>query len=83
MTTRVFKSGNSRAVRIPKEIDLPLGEVEIERRGMEVVLREKPKTMAEALRKIGGSPDFMKNWKRDRRREPHREKVADDLARRH
>jgi antitoxin VapB len=59
MTTRVFKSGNSRAVRIPKEIDLPLGEVEIERRGAEVVLREKPKTMREVLAPFfGSSPDF-------------------------
>ena len=30
--TRVFRAGNSRAVRIPKSFDLPEGEVYIERR---------------------------------------------------
>lgn len=39
MITRVFKSGNSQAVRIPKELQLPEGEVEIIRRGEELVIR--------------------------------------------
>lgn len=30
--TRVFRAGNSRAVRIPRSFDLPEGEVTIERR---------------------------------------------------
>ena len=30
--TRVFRAGNSRAVRIPRAFDLPEGEVTIERR---------------------------------------------------
>ena len=30
--TRVFRAGNSRAVRIPREFDLPEGDVFIERR---------------------------------------------------
>ena len=30
--TRVFRAGNSRAVRIPRDFDLPEGEVTIERR---------------------------------------------------
>jgi antitoxin VapB len=41
-TARVFKSGNSQAVRLPKEFRLKGPEVEITRRGDEIVLREKP-----------------------------------------
>ncbi|MEN3288113.1 MAG: antitoxin VapB [Bradyrhizobium sp.] len=36
---KVFQSGNSRAVRLPKAFALPVGEVEIARRGKEIVLR--------------------------------------------
>jgi len=36
--SRVFKSGNSQAVRIPQELALPYGEVEITRRGHELVI---------------------------------------------
>jgi len=38
---KVFRSGNSQAVRIPKEFRLPHGEVEIERRGDALVLRPR------------------------------------------
>ncbi len=59
MITRVFKSGNSRAVRIPKEFELELGEVIIEQRGRELVIRPKPCNLAEALEGVIGScPDF-------------------------
>ena len=40
-TARVFKSGNSQAVRLPKEFRFSGPEVEIFKRGDEVVLREK------------------------------------------
>ena len=40
---RVFKSGNSQAVRLPKAFRLKGPEVEIYRRGDEIVLREKAK----------------------------------------
>ncbi len=39
---RIFKSGNSQAVRLPKEFRFEVERVEIFRRGDEVVLREKP-----------------------------------------
>jgi antitoxin VapB len=62
MITRVFKSGNSRAVRIPKEFELELGEVIIEQRGREVVIRPKPKTMESAFHLLASlGPDFMKD----------------------
>ena len=40
-TARVFRSGNSQAVRLPKEFRFDSDEVEIFRRGDEVVRREK------------------------------------------
>ncbi|MHB8423808.1 MAG: antitoxin, partial [Gammaproteobacteria bacterium] len=40
-TARIFKSGNSQAVRLPKEFRFRAKEVEIFRRGEEVVLREE------------------------------------------
>ncbi|WP_375458277.1 antitoxin [uncultured Enterovirga sp.] len=47
--TRVFQSGNSRAVRLPKGFQLPLGEVEISRRGDEIVLRERTSNVQDAV----------------------------------
>jgi antitoxin VapB len=37
----VFRSGNSQAVRLPKEFRLNSSEVQIFRRGDDIVLREK------------------------------------------
>jgi len=39
---RVFKSGNSQAVRLPKKFRFEAEQVEIFRRGDEIVLRAKP-----------------------------------------
>lgn len=39
MLTKVFQSGNSQAVRIPKEFQLEHDEVEIIKRGEELVIR--------------------------------------------
>lgn len=36
--SKVFRSGNSQAVRIPQELALPYGEVEVVRRGHELVI---------------------------------------------
>jgi antitoxin VapB len=48
-TARVFKSGNSQAVRLPKKFRVKTAEVEIFRRGDEIVLREKSGGMERAL----------------------------------
>jgi len=53
---RIFKSGNSQAVRLPKEFRFRGREVEIFRRGDEVVLREKGKGMAHAFDLIATLP---------------------------
>lgn len=50
--TTVFQSGNSQAVRLPKEFRFKSKTVEIFRRGDEVVLREKKRTMGEVLRSL-------------------------------
>ena len=39
--TKVFKSGNSMAIRLPKGISFDSNEVEIFRRGNEVIVRER------------------------------------------
>ena len=56
-TARVFRSGNSQAVRLPKKFRLQSGEVEIFRRGDEIILREKDGTMARAFDLLAGLPD--------------------------
>lgn len=40
MKTRVFKSGNSLAVRLPKGLELPCGTVSIHRDGRKLVIEE-------------------------------------------
>jgi len=59
-TARVFKSGNSQAVRLPKAFRLKGPEVEISRRGDEIVLREKPpkkRGLSEVLDILAAMPD--------------------------
>lgn len=46
---RIFKSGNSQAVRLPKEFRFQVAEVEIFRRGKDIVLREKPANAGQQL----------------------------------
>ena len=48
-TARVFKSGNSQAVRLPKSFRVNSKELEISRRGEEIILREKKGTMLRVL----------------------------------
>jgi antitoxin VapB len=55
-TAKVFLSGNSQAVRLPKRFRLKSKEVEIFRRGEEIVLREKKKNMARAFDLLAGLP---------------------------
>lgn len=51
-TAAVFMSGNSQAVRLPKEFQLKSKRVSISRRGDEIVLKEVPQSMAEFLEKL-------------------------------
>jgi antitoxin VapB len=61
-TTKVFLSGHSQAVRIPKAFRIKSKEVEILRQGKDLLLREKPKNLAEAIMALPPvSPDFFKD----------------------
>lgn len=51
-TTTVFTSGNSQAVRLPKAFRIQSRTVEISRRGDEIVLREKPLMVRDAIGKL-------------------------------
>jgi antitoxin VapB len=58
-TARVFKSGNSQAVRLPKKFRVKSKELEISRRGDEIVLREKSKGLRRAFELLASLPDDM------------------------
>lgn len=59
-TAKVFRSGNSQAVRIPKEFQIEGTEVEIQKRGDALVLRPKRRSWARFLDSLGKfSSDFM------------------------
>jgi len=55
-TARVFKSGNSQAVRLPKEFRFESKEVDIFRRGDEVILREKSRGLERAFWLLANLP---------------------------
>lgn len=66
MQAKIFQSGNSQAVRIPKEFRFDVDEVEIFKRGDELVLKPKPRNLAEAFKLLGEMPsDFMKEGRVD------------------
>ncbi len=59
-TAKIFRSGNSQAVRIPKEFQMQGDEVEIERKGEVLLLRPKKRSwdaFNESLQKF--TDDFM------------------------
>jgi len=59
-TAKIFKSGNSQAVLLPKQFRLKSNEVEISRRGDEIVLRERRGTMARAFDLLAALPEDLK-----------------------
>lgn len=65
-TTKVFKSGNSQAVRLPKDFQLSGEEVEIFKRNDEVVIREIPKNLSRAFELFTQlSDDFFPDGRKD------------------
>ena len=65
-TAKVFKSGNSQALRLPKEFRFASSEVEIIRRGDEVVLRELGRGLERAFDLLASMPDdFMPDGRAD------------------
>jgi len=66
VTTRVFKSGNSQAVRIPKEFQFDVTELEIFQRGEEVILRKKQDNLSDVMDIFATLPDdFMQDGRID------------------
>jgi antitoxin VapB len=61
-TAKIFKNGNSQAVRLPKEFQFDVSEVQIFRRGDEVVLKKRPLNLARVFELLTElSDDFMEN----------------------
>ena len=67
-TTRVFKNGNSQAVRIPADIAYERTDIdlEIERKGDEIRIRPARRSLSGVLDKFAKfSPDFMAEGRGD------------------
>jgi antitoxin VapB len=59
-TAKIFKNGNSQAVRLPKAYQFNVSEVQILRRGDEIILKRKPENLARVFELLTGmSDDFM------------------------
>lgn len=64
--TKVFKSGNSQAIRLPKDFNLQGNEVEIFKRNNEIIIREVPKNLARAFELLSQMPDdFFADGRKD------------------
>lgn len=63
---KVFKCGNSQAIRLPKEFRLTCSEVEIIKKGDSLILREKPKNLKRAFELLTSFPDdFFSEGRKD------------------
>lgn len=63
---RIFQSGNSQAVRLPKEFRLDAEQVEIFRQGNDIVLRQLPGNGAALFDLLSTLPtDFMAEGRQD------------------
>lgn len=74
MLAKIFQSGNSQAVRLPREFRFDVDQVEIYRRGDEVVLRPVVPDATAVFDALTGFPDdFMAEGRTD---EPPQEREA-------
>ncbi|MDF1828110.1 MAG: type II toxin-antitoxin system VapB family antitoxin [Legionellaceae bacterium] len=63
---KVFQSGNSQAVRIPKKFHINSERVEIIKRNDELILREKPSNLKQAFELMTHMPeDFFEHGRID------------------
>ena len=69
---KVFKSGNSQAIRLPKEFRLKVTQVELVREGDDIVIRQpKKSTLMDAYDAFAGiADDFLKDGRNDPPPEP-------------
>ena len=56
-TAKIFKNGNSQAVRLPKAFQFDVDEVEILRRTDEIILRKKRQNLCEAYDILTSMPE--------------------------
>ncbi|MEM9242864.1 MAG: AbrB/MazE/SpoVT family DNA-binding domain-containing protein [Pseudomonadota bacterium] len=65
-TTRVFKSGNSQAIRLPVDFQFSTDEVEIFKRNNDIIIREKPRNLSRAFELLTQLPDdFFADGRKD------------------
>jgi antitoxin VapB len=65
-TVKIERSGASQSVRLPDDFQFDVDEVEILRRGDEVILRKQRKTLREAFDVLASMPeDFFAEGRKD------------------
>jgi len=65
-TAKVFKNGNSQAVRLPKAYNFDVDEVEVFRRDDEIILRKKRSDLSDAFQILSEMPaDFFAEGRSD------------------
>lgn len=65
-TAKIFKCGNSQALRLPKDFQFASTEVDIFRCGADIILREKPKNLKHAFELLISLPnDFFSSERED------------------
>ncbi len=70
---KVFKSGNSQAIRLPKEFRLKVTEVELIRQGDDIIIRQPRKlTPMDAYNALRSMPD---DFFADGRKDPPPEEI--------
>jgi antitoxin VapB len=86
-TAKIFRNGNSQAIRLPREFRFPGDEVRIRREGDAVVLEpmiSNVKDWFAAIDQYAGSDAFEGNWRNQRKaRLPSVLEEADELHARH
>jgi antitoxin VapB len=65
-TARVFKTEDTQVIHLPLEFQIDADEVEVFRRGDEIVLKAKPRNLSIAFELLAGMPeDFMAEGRDD------------------
>jgi antitoxin VapB len=54
---KIFKYGNSQAIRIPKDFQFQNRKIKVFKRGKDIVIRELPKNLAAAYKLLTQFPD--------------------------
>lgn len=65
-TAKIFKNGNSQAVRLPREFQFDVSEVEVFKRGDKIILRKKKQNLKDAFILLTSLPeDFFDEARKD------------------